>query len=129
MKSRFPCHSWTAVILLVALLVPRCLMAAEIVAPKAAVSPPPCHGNLAPAKPRALAQLTCAQQCEQSLVSSPLVKASDVQIQPPAALASTHSLLVLSLSSTVLHQGWPPDNQLWLPRTPNLYLDTGRLRL
>ena len=134
MKCRFHNYrTWTAAILLVALIVPRCLMASDMaVMEKEIAQQPPCHGMQESVEPaKAFSQLTCAQQCEQSAVSSLAVKNPDLKLQAHSSVAiiNTENFSFHSLASTVLHQGWPPDNQFLLSSTPNLYLDTGRLRL
>jgi hypothetical protein len=134
MKSCFHNYrAWTAAILLVALVVPRCLMASDMASmKKEAAQKPPCHGMQEEAGvAQAVSLVTCAQQCEQSAVSSLPVKEPDLKQwdQSPFAIVSTQPSVITSLISSALHQGWPPDNQLLLSSTPNLYLDTGRLRL
>lgn len=122
-------HTWTTVILLMTLIVPRCVMAMDMAARQAVEHAMPCHGQ-ANIDAQQI-QINCAQQCEQSLASSTSVKESDPRFSSHSlvAIASTHIPVFSSLTSTTLHQGWPPDNQFLLSSTPDLYLHTGRLRL
>jgi len=134
MKSRIHNYrTWTAAILLVALVVPRCLMASDMAGmEKEVTQQPPCHGmQEQEIISEAFSVVTCAQQCEQLAVSSLSVKESDHNLldHSPVAIVSTKTSDISSLISTTLHQGWPPDNQFLLSSTPNLYLDTARLRL
>ena len=134
MKSRLHSYStWTAAILLVALIVPRCLMASDIAGTEKEIAQqPPCHGMQESVEPtKAFSQLTCAQQCEHSAANSLSVKKYDAVLfdHSLAAIVSNPIQIFSSLTSTTLHQGWPPDNQFLVSSSPNLYLDTGRLRL
>ncbi len=121
-------------ILLVALVVPRCLMAADMASSmaNAPASKLPCHGvQEASESPNPDALVTCAQQCELSLVGSLSVKDADIQLEAPALVASINARFpdLLLSHSTMWHQSWPPNHQLLLPSTAELYLDTARLRL
>lgn len=134
MKSRFHNYrAWTAAILLVAVVVPRCLMASDMVGmEKEVAQQPPCHGmQEQEITSEVFSVVTCAQQCEQVAVSSLAVKESDLKQwnHSSVAIVSTQTSVISSLIYTTLHQGWPPDNQFLLSSTPDLYLDTGRLRL
>lgn len=125
------CHSrtWTTVILLMTLIAPRCVMAMDMAARQAVKQAMPCHGQAT--IDRQQIKINCAQQCEQSLASSTAVKESHPGLSNHAlvAIVSTNISVLSSLTSTTLHQGWPPDNQFLLASTPDLYLHTGRLRL
>lgn len=131
MKLCLPSYrAWTVAILLMALVVPRCLMASNMTVMEDQQAP--CHGMQEDAGvAQAVSLVTCAQQCEQSVVNSLLVKKPDLKQldYSPVAIVSAKISTLLASISTALHQGWPPDNQFLLSSTSNLYLDTGRLRL
>lgn len=134
MKARLHNYRvWTAAILLVALAAPRCLLASDMTGMERSVTlQPPCHGMAQQEiTSEAFSVVTCAQQCEQVTLSSLSLKESDLKQwdQSPVATFSTQISVISLLTSATLHQGWPPDNQFLLSSTPNLYLDTGRLRL
>lgn len=126
-------RTFLLVVLLITTLVPRCLMAAEMVwmspVSMASVHRMPCHSALSADKVMA-GHITCALQCEQSLLSA---KATDLQ-HPlatgvvPVAIVTTWPALTL-LTPAVPHQGWPPDKPHFLPDSQRIYFETGRLRL
>jgi len=136
MKSR-SCRyrTWTAAILLMVLVVPRCLMASDMTGiqkEKEIAQQAPCHGMQEEAGvAQIVSPVTCAQQCEQSAVNTFLVKESDFKqpdYQPLAVVDPQSAFFSLSIS-TAFHQGWPLDSQFLYSSTPHLYLETGRLRL
>lgn len=117
--------------LLITMVVPRCLMAAEMPWLSGEVKTadqPPCHTSASLESIQA-GNITCALQCEQSLLTSLTAEKS---VTAPdighAIIISTWPAFVL-VTPLSPHQGWPPDNQIFLSNYQSLYLDTGRLRL
>ncbi len=118
--------------LLITMVVPRCLMAAEMTGLSGMdgkmAHKPLCH-TTASLESIQVGHITCALQCEQSLLSSLTVEKSK------NASDSGHAVIVSTLPAFALvtplspRQGWPPDNQVFLSNQQSLYLDTGRLRL
>lgn len=117
--------------LLITMIVPRCLMAAEMPWLSGVVKTahqPPCHTS-ASLESIQIGNITCALQCEQSLLTSLTAEKS---VNTPDV---GHAVIVSTLPAFVLatpvspHQAWPPDNQIFLSNYQSLYLETGRLRL